>query len=88
MTDETIETPYSRGERLEPSLQINPESIHVWPGPSYLEDQFKHFGKVHFNDQGENEVVTAWVAVDQDGNRTLHVFDHSRSNTHEIDLEA
>lgn len=86
MADETIETPYSKGERLEPSLHINPDNIYGWPGPKYLVDQFEDFGKVDFNDQDENEIVTVWVSVDEEGNRLVHVHDHNTFRTHEMDL--
>lgn len=88
MVDESIETPYTSGERLEPSLRINPDNIYVWPGPKYLEDQFEDFGKVDFNGQEEYESITVWVSVDDDGNRLVHVYDHNTWKTHEMDLET
>lgn len=88
VSDETVETPYTRDERLEPSLCINPDNIYGWPGAKYLEDQFEDFGKVDFNDQNENQVVTTWISVDEEGNRLLHVLDHFHDVTHEIDLGA
>lgn len=81
-----METPYSRGERLEPSLQINPDNIYVWPGPKYLEDQFDDFGKVNFSDQNENEIITTWVSVGDDGDHTVHVYDHNTGCTHVMEL--